>query len=120
MEKVTIQDVETQGLAAAKRWAWVKESPLGGNVDVFRIGPHLGGGEIDRPSASTTSPALANRVVDALNGPDYKALAERLAGACEMALHDQYGELVPDGWDVAEGLRAALAEYKAATEGGAA
>ena len=54
------------------------------------------------------------------DGPDYKALAEKLAEACEMALHDQYGELVPDGWDVAEGLRAALAEYKAATEGGAA
>ena len=52
--------------------------------------------------------ANAHFIVQAVNSHD------ELVHAASMALKDQYGESIPDGWDVAEGLRAALAKAEGA------
>ena len=141
MEKVQGKDVETQGLTQEQVNEYVRH---GGALCPFCGTANIEGGEVESEHDGAWQSVKCNQCGATWNdvhrlvavdwhegpvyhcldaepdGPDYKALAEKLAEACEMALHDQYGELVPDGWDVAEGLRAALAEYKAATEGGAA
>ena len=143
MEKVQGKDVETQGLTQEQVNEYVRH---GGALCPFCGTANIEGGEVESEHDGAWQSVKCNQCGATWNdvhrlvavdwhegpvyhcldaepdGPDSKALAEKLAEACKSA-----GRFIADAPGVQPGskamildLRIVLAGYKAATEGGAA